>query len=187
MRPLYSEARKISVPRWQFGIHDASKSLSQAGPSASNDLIRACQSGKLIWETNQMPSFLSSSMSVSQFAAVLKMGLSLQRFMVLFTRASAERGRERYRRAGMTASTAYIAKGITVPAGFVSVPLTVHYLGAERYGVWLTISSLLLWIALTDFGLAGNALVNVVSEAAGNDDVASARHYAASGAMAGSW
>jgi hypothetical protein len=30
--------------------------------------------------------------------------------------------------------------------GFVSVPLTVHYLGAERYGVWLTISSLLLWV-----------------------------------------
>jgi len=120
-------------------------------------------------------------MSVSrQLAAILKMSLSLQRFMVLFTRASANRGRERYRRAGMTASTAYIAKGITVLTGFVSVPLTVDYLGAERYGVWLTISSLLLWIALTDFGLAGNALVNVVSEAVGNDDVASARHYAAS-------
>ena len=49
----------------------------------------------------------------------------------------------------------------------------VHYLGAERYGVWLTISSLLLWVALTDFGLAGNALVDVLSEAVGNDDRAS--------------
>jgi O-antigen/teichoic acid export membrane protein len=44
----------------------------------------------------------------------------------------------------------------------------------------LTISSLLLWVALTDFGLAGYALVNVLSEAAGNDDQESARHYAAS-------
>jgi O-antigen/teichoic acid export membrane protein len=64
--------------------------------------------------------------------------------------------------------------------GIASVPLTVHYLGPERYGVWLTISSLLVWVALTDFGLAGNALVNVLSEAVGNDDRESARHYAAS-------
>ena len=64
--------------------------------------------------------------------------------------------------------------------GVASVPLTVHYLGAERYGVWLTISSFLLWVALTDFGLAGNALVNVLSEAVGNDDREMARHYAAS-------
>jgi O-antigen/teichoic acid export membrane protein len=64
--------------------------------------------------------------------------------------------------------------------GFVSVPLTVYYLGAERYGVWLTISSLLLWLALTDFGLAGNALVNVLSEAVGNDDRVSAQQYTAS-------
>lgn len=63
---------------------------------------------------------------------------------------------------------------------FVSVPLTVDYLGTERYGVWLTISSLLLWLALTDFGVAGNALVNVLSEAVGNDDREAARHYTAS-------
>ena len=98
----------------------------------------------------------------------------------LFTRSSADRGHERYRRAGMTASTSYIAKGLTILTSFVSVPLTVHYLGAERYGVWLTISSLLLWVALTDFGLAGTALVNVLSEAVGNDDCEAARHYTAS-------
>jgi len=80
----------------------------------------------------------------------------------------------------MTASTSYIAKGLTILMSFVSVPLTVHYLGAERYGVWLTISSLLLWVALTDFGLAGTALVNVLSEAVGNDDCEAARHYTAS-------
>ncbi len=52
----------------------------------------------------------------------------------------------------------------------VSVPLTIGYLGPERYGVWLTISSLLVWMAMTDFGLAGNALVNVLSQADGRDD-----------------
>jgi O-antigen/teichoic acid export membrane protein len=117
---------------------------------------------------------------LKQLAPVLKTYLSPEGLKRLFTRSSADPGRERYRRAGMTASTSYIAKGLTLLMGFVSVPLTVHYLGAERYGVWLTISSLLLWVALTDFGLAGNALVNVLSEAVGNDDRESARHYVAS-------
>ena len=113
-------------------------------------------------------------------ALVLKTLLSPQGLKVLFTRSSADPGRERYRRAGMTAFTSYIAKGLTMLIGFASVPLTIHYLGAERYGVWLTISSLLLWVALTDFGLAGNALVNVLSEAVGKDDRELARHYTAS-------
>jgi O-antigen/teichoic acid export membrane protein len=128
-----------------------------------------------------MPSLRSSAMGVPrQLAPVLKTYLSPQGLKTLFTRASADPGRERYRRAGMTASTSYVARGLTILIGFVSVPLTVHYLGAERYGVWLTMSSLLLWVALTDFGLAGNALVNVLSEAVGNDDREAARHYTAS-------
>src|SRR3954466_3751287 len=77
---------------------------------------------------------------------------------------SADRGRERYRRASITASTSFLSKALTILISFVSVPLTVHYLGAERYGIWLTMSSLLTWMAMTDFGLAGNALVNVISE-----------------------
>jgi O-antigen/teichoic acid export membrane protein len=117
---------------------------------------------------------------LEQLIPVLKTYLSPKGLRALSTRSSADPGHERYRRAGLTACTSYIAKGLTLLMGFVSVPLTVNYLGAERYGVWLTISSLLLWLALTDFGLAGNALINVLSEAAGNDDRESARHYAAS-------
>src|SRR5215472_8802630 len=115
-----------------------------------------------------------------QLLPFLKTYLNARGLKTCFTRSSADRGHERYRRAGMTASTSYIVKGLTILMSFVSVPLTVHYLGAERYGVWLTISSLLLWVALTDFGLAGNALVNVLSEAVGKDDRNSARAYAAS-------
>src|SRR6516165_6276593 len=118
--------------------------------------------------------FRSSARSLArQFVTVLKLYLSPQGL-------NPDPGRERYRRAGLTASTSYVAKALTMLMGFVSVPLVVHYLGAERYGVWLTISSLLLWVALTDFGLAGNALVNVLSEAFGNDEREAARHYTAS-------
>ena len=98
----------------------------------------------------------------------------------ILTRPSTNRGRERYRRAGITASSSFVAKALNILISFLSVPLTVHYLGAERYGVWLTISSLLTWMAMTDFGLSGNALINVLAEKNGRDDREGARQFAAS-------
>jgi O-antigen/teichoic acid export membrane protein len=93
-------------------------------------------------------------------------------------------GQERYRRAGITASASLIQRGLTIAISVISVPLTLEYLGAERYGVWLTISSLLLWMALTDFGLTGNALINVLAEANGRDDRRSAQEYVSSAVWA---
>ncbi len=102
---------------------------------------------------------------------------------VLFRR-SADRGRERYRKAGLSASVTLLQKALTIGISLLSVPLTVHYLGPERYGVWLTISSLIIWMALTDFGLAGNALVNVLSESNGRDDRRAAVEYTSSAVWA---
>jgi O-antigen/teichoic acid export membrane protein len=94
--------------------------------------------------------------------------------------ANGDRGLERYRRIGMTAGTSFVSKAITIFISLVSIPLTIRYLGTERYGVWLTIGSLLTWMALADFGLAGTALVNVIAEADGKDDRELAREYVAS-------
>ena len=112
--------------------------------------------------------------------ALVKDYLRADRLKALFTKASGSRGGERYRRAGITASSSFVTKALNILISFLSVPLTVHYLGSERYGVWLTISSLLTWMSMTDFGLAGNALVNVLAEASGREDREGARHYAAS-------
>src|ERR1700722_10191018 len=111
---------------------------------------------------------------------MLKQYLSSEALKSFLTKRHGNAGRERYRRAGLTASASFISKALTIVISFVSVPLTVHYLGAERYGVWLTISSLLTWMALTDFGIAGNALVNVIAEADGKEDRKLAREYTAS-------
>ena len=54
-------------------------------------------------------------------------------------------------------------RGVGVIVSFFSVPLTVRYLGAERYGAWVTISTAMAWIALADFGLS-SSLTNAVSE-----------------------
>jgi O-antigen/teichoic acid export membrane protein len=114
----------------------------------------------------------------SRFALV-KSYLSFEKLKAL-SKTSANRGLERYRRVGITASSSFAAKALNILISFLSVPLTVHYLGAERYGVWLTISSLITWMSMTDFGLAGNALVNVLAESSGRDDRESAQHYSAS-------
>jgi O-antigen/teichoic acid export membrane protein len=79
-------------------------------------------------------------------------------------------GTERLRRARWTSASSAIAYGITILTGLVAVPITVNYLGHERYGVWVTLSSLLTWLAMLDLGLAGNALVNALAEADGKDD-----------------
>jgi O-antigen/teichoic acid export membrane protein len=96
------------------------------------------------------------------------------------SKTNGDRGLERYRRVCISASTSFLSKALTIVISFMSVPLTVHYLGAERYGVWLTISSLMTWMALTDFGLAGNAVINVIAESDGKDDRELAGEYAAS-------
>lgn len=83
------------------------------------------------------------------------------------------------RRAGLTGLTNMLVQSVSVLTGLASVPLTVGYLGQERYGVWLTLSSLLAWLAIADLGFGGNALINALSEARGRDDPSWAREIAA--------
>ena len=127
-----------------------------------------------------MSDFDSPEFSPLRRFASWKSYLNVAKLKAAITTSSANRGIERYRRAGITASSSFIAKALNILISFLSVPLTIHYLGSERYGVWLTISSLLTWMALTDFGLSGNALVNVLAESSGNDDTEAARQYASS-------
>ncbi len=126
-----------------------------------------------------MPPLASPPLPPPGFGSRLKNSPSLRKVHGLF-RATSDRGRERYRKAGLSASVTLIQKALTITISFVSVPLTVHYLGPERYGVWLTISSLIIWMALSDFGLAGNALINVLADATGRDDRRAAREYTSS-------
>ena len=58
----------------------------------------------------------------------------------------------------------------------ISLPLAVRYLGAERYGVWATITTTVVWINLLDLGIA-NTLTNNISRAYALDDKASAARY----------
>lgn len=89
---------------------------------------------------------------------------------ILFSKDSQSRGVERLKRAGLTGMSSVMAQGITIVAGFISVPLTVGYLGEKRFGAWLAINSLLMWLYVSNLGLSGNALINKLSDANGKDD-----------------
>lgn len=67
----------------------------------------------------------------------------------------------------------FIGKGISVLCSFLLIPLILGYLDNTRYGIWLTITSLLQWIAIFDFGFA-NGFRNrfVEAKARGNEDLA---------------
>jgi O-antigen/teichoic acid export membrane protein len=89
------------------------------------------------------------------------------------------RSKERYRRAGFTALGSLAGKGLSLLTLLVSVPLTLHYLGAERFGMWMTISSVITMLTFADLGI-GNALLNMVSEANGKDDPELANRFVSS-------
>jgi len=91
-----------------------------------------------------------------------------------------QRGKDRTRRAVLTSVSSIVSSVTGLLASLVSVPLTLHYLGKERYGLWGSISALLMWAALADFGL-GRGLVNHLSEAYALDDRDAAGRYVSTG------
>ncbi len=89
------------------------------------------------------------------------------------------RSRERYRRVGLATVASIAARGISIFTAVISVPLTLNYLGTERYGLWITISSTIAMLAFADLGL-GNGLINAIAEVHGRDDRTAARAYVSS-------
>lgn len=56
------------------------------------------------------------------------------------------------------------------------VPITIRYLGENQYGIWLTLSSVFMWLGNLDFGI-GNGLRNKLAESFAKEDYQSARKY----------
>lgn len=54
--------------------------------------------------------------------------------------------------------------GSSIAIGLVLLPLTINYLSPEKYGVWITLSSIIGWFSFFDIGL-GNGLRNHFAQA----------------------
>jgi O-antigen/teichoic acid export membrane protein len=91
-----------------------------------------------------------------------------------------EARRKRSKRMFEAGISAVICKGLVLALNAVSVPIAVRYLGAEQFGVWVTISTTLALLIVLDLGIAG-AMTNYISEAYALEDRELAGRYAATG------
>jgi O-antigen/teichoic acid export membrane protein len=89
---------------------------------------------------------------------------------------SLARSRDRYRRAAFTTLTAFGARAVGLVTMLVSVPIVLRHVGAEQFGLWVAITSLMTALSFTDLGL-GNGLINAIAESNGRDDRPAARAY----------
>jgi O-antigen/teichoic acid export membrane protein len=70
-------------------------------------------------------------------------------------------------------------KGLGIVLSLILVPMSISYVGAEEYGVWLTVSSVASWMIQFDFGL-GNGLRNKLTKDNSLQDFENARVYVSS-------
>lgn len=90
------------------------------------------------------------------------------------------RGTERNRRALLTGGVSTLARAVQVGTSLITIPLTLKYLGNERFGLWMTISSVMAMASFADFGV-GNGVLNTVAKAFGKDDIEGIRKAVSSG------
>ena len=72
-----------------------------------------------------------------------------------------------------------VLKAIGLVTSLLTVPVTLHYLDKESYGIWMTISSMAFWIFTFDIGL-GNGMRNYLTMAISRDDKKAAQTYVSS-------
>ena len=83
------------------------------------------------------------------------------------------KGHERSIKAKKNILASFIIKGLSIAISLVLVPLTINYINPSRYGIWLTISSIVAWFSFFDIGLT-QGLRNKFAEAKakGEDNLA---------------
>lgn len=81
-----------------------------------------------------------------------------------------DRSSRRYRGIFLGGGAAGLSKSISLLSVALSIPLTVRYLGSERYGMWMIISSLMAMLAFADMGI-GNGLVSALAMSDGRREL----------------
>jgi O-antigen/teichoic acid export membrane protein len=89
---------------------------------------------------------------------------------------SISKGPERSVKAKKNILYSFMIKGLSILISLVLVPLTINYINPSRYGVWLTLSSMISWFGFFDIGF-GNGLRNKFAEAIAKRQEESAKIY----------
>lgn len=70
----------------------------------------------------------------------------------------------------------FIIKGASMLTTLLLVPLTLNMLNSEKYGIWITIYSIVNWFGIMDIGL-GNGFRNKFAETVALNNISSAKKY----------
>lgn len=85
-------------------------------------------------------------------------------------------GHDRSVQAKKNIISSFLIKGVSISISLVLVPLTINYINPSRYGIWLTLSSIVGWFSFFDIGLT-HGLRNKFAEAKAKGDTRSAQIY----------
>jgi O-antigen/teichoic acid export membrane protein len=82
-------------------------------------------------------------------------------------------GHERSNRAKRNIAFSFIFKGLSILISIILVRITINYINPSRYGIWLTLSSIIGWLSFFDIGLT-QGLRNKFADAKakGNNELA---------------
>lgn len=86
---------------------------------------------------------------------------------------------DRIRKIVLTTGFSGLGRIIKSLTFLISVPLSLQYLGVERFGLWMTVTSVITLLGFTDLGM-GNGLVNAIAAAKGHNDNTEARQSVSS-------
>jgi O-antigen/teichoic acid export membrane protein len=78
-----------------------------------------------------------------------------------------------------TVAATFITRLLTLITPLITTPLALNYLGQERYGLWMTVTSLVGMLAFCDLGL-GSGMMTMLSSAYGHNDAISIRRLVSS-------
>jgi O-antigen/teichoic acid export membrane protein len=83
------------------------------------------------------------------------------------------KGHHRSVKAKKNIIASFFIRGISIAISLIVVPLTINYINPSRYGIWLTLSSIVSWFSFFDIGLS-QGLRNkfAAAKAQGNDELA---------------
>lgn len=86
------------------------------------------------------------------------------------------KGHQRSVKAKKNIIASFFLKGISIAISLILVPLTINYINPSRYGIWLTLSSIVGWFSFFDIGLS-QGLRNKFAEAKAKGDDSLAQVY----------
>lgn len=96
------------------------------------------------------------------------------------TETEHDRGKERLRRIVINGFSSLLSRSATLLILLISVPMALHHLDSDRFGMWMIISSFAAILGFADLGI-GNGVINLVSRASGSNDDLAIRRAISSG------